>query len=220
MKHTFLTAGILVASSFAAHADEWTTTEPNGSRTRTTVKSPNQAARDYSRGNSNSRFNPSQTTTITRGARIPDNVNSQRPREDNDRPQSRLQVGTYVPYYPYYPAPYYPAPYYGYPYYPAPVYTYPPQYTPLTPHAGIVTSGGTIVGYPYGYVPAPSYYPYVETPQWNFYGYDGPAYGGNGGSYQSETNTTHGGISIGRDGPRVSVGGTRTTTSGSYSTFP
>jgi hypothetical protein len=91
----------------------------------------------------------------------------------------------------------------------------------------MVTSGGTIVGYPYGYVPAPNCppygypsYPYAQTPQWQFYGYSGPGMGGNGGSYQSQTNSSYGGITVGRGGPRVSVGGSHTTTSGSYSTFP
>ena len=99
----------------------------------------------------------------------------------------------------------------------------------------MVTSGTTVYGYPYGYTPPPAYYgnpypapypypyaqnPYAQTPQWQFYGYNGPATGGYSGSYQNQTNSTYGRATIGNGRPSVSIGGSRTTTSGSYSTFP
>lgn len=229
MRHLLLSVGLLTASAALAHADVWTTTEPDGSQARTTVRRPNEPARDYSRGDST--FYPSQTTTIVRGARVPDNVNQLAPRQSQVL-SSQLSVGTWVPSYPQYysyPSNYCPP---TYPAYPAPVYSYPPTYTPLTPHAGIVTSGGVttgypVAGYPYGYPaygyaqPITGYYSYPQVPTWNYYGYNGPGLGGISGSYSRSTNSTYGGVSVGgRGGPRVSVGGNRTTTSGSYSTFP
>ena len=214
MKHLLLGAGLLLASASLVSADVWTTTEPDGRQARTVVRDPQEPARDYS-SNNGKKFYPSQTTTITRGAQVPDNVNQLRPRRDN---QTQITVGTFVPVYPYYP----------YPYYPQPQYYFPPTYTPLTPHAGIVTSGGYGAGYPYGYVPANPYsanpypvnpypYPYVQAPSWNFYGYDGPA--GGYGSYDRSTTTTGGGLTIGGGGIRGSIGSSRTTTRGSFSTF-
>ncbi len=251
MKYLLLTVGLLTASAAVARADTWTTTEPDGTQARTIVRAPNEPARDYSSTNSAQKFFPSQTETITRGAQIPNNVNQLRP---NTVYSSQLQVGTWVPAYPYYGYPYqnyqpYCPPAYNPPAYYPPAY-YPPAYTPLTPHAGVVTSGGYVgggYGYPYGYVPAnPGYYPYpyAQTPQvqnpwspgpyaqnpwaqsqtqvptWNFYGYNGPAYGGNSGYYSRSTNSTGGRVTIGGGGIRGSIGSSRTTTTGSYSTFP
>ena len=234
----FLGSVALLGAISTSRADEWTTTEPGGTTVRTQMNNGEEAARDYSGQPSAQRG--SNTTTVIRGAGVPFNNHRHRP---NTIHSSRLTVGTYYPvvpqgYYPYqaYPYPVYPQPlgvpsypnYYGgsvqiskhmtltplgrsyvqpYPY-PAPVYGYPaPGY-----------------GYPApGYYPAPQPYPYYSVPQqpaYEFYGYDGPGVGGISGSYQSETNSTYGGISIGRGGPRVSIGGNRSTTRSTYSTFP
>lgn len=229
----FLGSLALLGVISGARADEWTTNEPGGTTVRTRVTNGAEAARDYSGQPAAQRG--WDTTTVTRNAGVPFNNSRHRP---NTIYSSRLTVGNYYPVLPqgYYPYPVYPQPYaapsypnyyggsvqisrhmtltplgrsYVQPYpYPAPVYGYP----------------APVYGYPApGYYPSPAPYPYYSVPQqpvYEFYGYDGPGNGGISGSYESETNSTYGGISIGRGGPRVSVGGNRSTTRSTYSTFP
>ena len=222
----FLGSVALLGAISHSRADEWTTSEPGGVTVRTQVDNSEEAARDYSGAAAR---RGSNTTTIIRGGGVPFNNGRHRP---NTIYSSRLTVGTYVPVFPqgYYPYPAYPQ------YYAAP--SYPNYYggsvqisphmtlTPLGRSYGQVPYGYPAPGYGYpapGYYPAPQPYPYYSVPQqpaYEFYGYDGPANGGISGSYQSETNSTYGGISIGRGGPRISIGGNRSTTRSTYSTFP
>lgn len=214
------------AITCAANADSYDTVNPDGSVTRTNITAD---------GQTKSVVTLSPPTRQTQADVIQRMAEAQAYRgtgrvDDSGIDTNRRRGRTAYSYpYPYvYPYPAYPAPgaYYSYPNYP---YSY--QLPAPNGSGAWITSIPTnrVYGYYHGYpsYPYPAYpNPYQfnnGNPYYNGYspsGYPyvhGYGFGYGNGSYSSNSTSTYGGLSIGRGGVNVTIGGRNSSTNRSYS---
>jgi hypothetical protein len=234
--------GALVASNAAAHAQfgappsshSYTTVDPYGNRTTTTVQTPLADAKSVPGLIAGQGVLGSRTTSSTTLSH----------RNGYGRPGSNRYRPTY-PNYPYpAPAPYgYPAPYaypspYPYPYsggvtnnyyYPQHPYTIPvgPDMNGRGPSASITVLPSIPSYGPYAAPPLYPTYPYpgVPYPAPAYPSYPYPAYGGSyifgsgNGSIESRSQSSGYGLSVGKGGIRGGFNNNRTSTSTTITTY-